>query len=246
MGRISPKAELMLRGLERRLAKQSEERNWPLSDQHEKVFQQSFADGWKEINEDGGRGGAQESLRFLARKANSSPEALLEHIILILWPYSIPPARRRATDIDCIKGFARRLRDTAWELRHSPVVGLSADMYPHYYRPRGAATPVIALQRPSWFTAGQDVVRLPDMLERYASFLENKARRLQNYAKQEPTENKYWKDCVDEAVTWVKQVTGKAQRAKVAAIVRVLRPSIAVGAEALRKRAQRQLKRRPA
>jgi hypothetical protein len=213
-----------------------------------KGYQQCFADSWKKINEDGGQGGARESLRFLARKANSSPAALLEYIILILWPYSLPPARRRAADIDNIKGFARRLQDIAGELRHSPIVGFSADMYHHYYHPRGAAAPAIAFQWPSSPALSPDVVRLPDLLEDYALFLENKVRLMQHYARAEPTESEYRKDCEDDVIGWVGQVAGKVYREKVADILDVLWPPFTgkkgKRAETLRKRAYRLRKSR--
>jgi hypothetical protein len=242
---ISPKAELMLRALEKRLAEEAEERCWPIINNYEEVALQTFVDAWRDINKNSGKGGARESLQLLATKARLSPEAVLYEIILILWPYSVPPARKRAGDIAYIKRFAKGLRDTAKELRGSPTVGLSKDMYPTYYHPRGAATSFIIPPRAFWFDLSPDVVHLPDMLEGYASFLDNKIRRLKYFAKREPTESQYWNDRELEVVAWVERVAGQAYRARVAAIVRVLQPSFAVEAEGLRKRAQRKIKHQP-
>jgi hypothetical protein len=83
------------------------------------------------------------------------------------------------------------------------------------------------------------------MLEQYAAALKERARLLRQCAKREPTENLYWKDRVDEVVAKVKQVRGRSHRERVAAILRVLQPSIAVEAETLRKRAYRQRKSHP-
>jgi hypothetical protein len=219
--------------------------NWPTLSKDEKAVQQSFAEGRQAINADSGLGGARDSLRFLARKVKQPAEALLEDFILILWPFSNPPARARLSEINRVNQFAKGLRDTAAILREDPVCGFWADQGPSWYSPRCGKRSLIIPQRPA-FHLLPEADRLPEMLERYASFLENKARRLRYYARQEPTENQYWKDCVDKVVTYVKSLTGKFYRDKVTTILRILRPSIAVEAETLRKRTYRQTKSRPA
>jgi hypothetical protein len=211
----------------------------------EKAVQQCVAQWRKAIDIDAGRGGARDSLRFLARKANCAEEDFLLEFLAILRPYSIPPARSRLPEIGRIERFAARLRDAAEQVREDPACGLYAGILPSRYSPRRTETSLPIPETPV-AVLHPELERLPEMLEQYASTLEKKAHLLRRSAKQEPTKNQYSKDCADEVVTWLKQVTGEAYREKVVSILRVLRPSIAVEAETLRKRAYRQRKSRPA
>ena len=204
--------------------------------------------------------GARKALEFLERKARGKaakdgklpPRDLLRDILGILpLRYRTPPARGARAEIRRQEAFAARLRDDAKTVRED--IDRSWRVFPpDYYAPRKSKGAQIQVPDCPILVSHPELESLPEMLDLYASLLEKKAGLWRTCAKEEPTEKQWWVDAEARVLTWAKHCTGSCYREHVAAVLEALRPprkgeqAIGRKAEALRKRAYRQRKSRPA
>lgn len=151
--------------------------------------------------------------------------------------------RRRERSVAELRSLAKVVRadlGRAW-----PLVG------PDYYAPRKWKGAHIQIPDTPIPFSDPELEPLPDMLERYASCVEQSARLQRQCAKLEPTEKQWRQDMEDRVLRCVKDFTGRCYRAHVADILEALRPgpirteAAGTKSETLRKREFRRRKSAP-